>query len=163
MRNLAIATIFILSCFLYACGPDAAETETVTYDLPAVAESGISGTLVISKNVDGSATFHVKLDGTIRGFEYPTHLHYGNLGVEDADVAYLLNPTSGDTGISETVVATLSDDNPVTYEEIINGQFSLKIHLGDDVDTKNTILAASNVGASFDEYGSSVIAVCGTK
>ncbi|MGB3465723.1 MAG: hypothetical protein WBA74_10650, partial [Cyclobacteriaceae bacterium] len=84
-------------------------------------------------------------------------------GVEDAEVAYLLNPTDGDSGTSETVVALLSDDSPVTYEDIISGQFSLKMHLGDDGDSKNVILTASNIGAAFDEYGASVIAVCGTK
>lgn len=162
MKNIALTSLLILVSLLLGCGQDGENTESVTYKLPAITENEISGSLIVSKNEDGTATFSIKLEGTIKGFNYPTHLHYGDLGIADAKVAAMLNPTSGDTGISETVVSTLSDDSPITYEDIITGQFSVKIHLGDNTEDKKVILTASNVGASYDEFGTKQIAVCGS-
>ncbi|MGB3468696.1 MAG: hypothetical protein WBA74_25650, partial [Cyclobacteriaceae bacterium] len=87
MKNIAFATVFLFSSLLFSCGPDTSETDSVTYELPPTSEHNISGKLIISKNSDGTATINLQLENTIKGFEYPTHLHYGNLGVEDAEVA----------------------------------------------------------------------------
>lgn len=163
MKNIALFSFALIMVLLVGCGQDNETTESVIYDLPSFSSNNISGTLTITKNADNSATFFIQLDGTIRGFSYPTHLHFGNLSTEDADVAFLLNPTSGDTGNSETVVALLSDDNPVTYDEIIEGRFSVKIHLGEGDEEKNVILAASDIGASFDLNSVGEIAVCGSE
>jgi len=160
MKNIALISFFLLITLIYGCGQDSENTESVVYELPALSANEISGNLTVSKNDDGSATFYIKLDGTIRGFDYPTHLHYGDLSVPNASVAMLLTPTSGDTGISETVVSLLSDDSAVTYEEIITGNFSLKIHLGDNNEDKQIILAASNLGSAFDEHGTKSVAIC---
>ncbi|MEL6557759.1 MAG: hypothetical protein AAFQ94_06210 [Bacteroidota bacterium] len=162
MKNLAFATIFSCLVILFGCGQDSENTESITYELPSGPNSEISGSMVVSKNDDGSATFFIKLTGTIQGFEYPTHLHYGDLSVADAKVAALLTPTSGDTGISETVVSLLSDDTAISYDDILSGQYSVKIHLGDNTEDKQVIIAASNVGAAFDEFGTKPVAVCGS-
>lgn len=162
MKNIAIAAFCVCLFFFSGCGQDSENTESVTYEMPSAPDSEISGSLVISKNEDGSATFFIKLSGTIQGFEYPTHLHYGDLSVTDAKVAAMLTPTSGDSGISETVVSILSDDTSVSYSDIINGYYSVKIHLGDNTEDKQIILAASNIGAAYDEFGSKPIAVCGS-
>ena len=163
MKNIILFSISLVLVLMTSCGQDSENTTSVVYDLPSTSSNGISGSLTISKNADNSATFFIKLDNTIQGFSYPTHLHFGDLSTENAGIAFLLTPTSGDTGTSETVVSLLSDDNPVTYDEIVQGQFSVKIHLGDGDEEKNIILAASNVGASYDLNASNSIAVCGSE
>ncbi len=160
MRHLLIPFALILIIFAAGCDQDVTNTESITYELPALSANEISGQLTVTKISDNETSFNIRLAGTIKGFEYPTHLHFGDLSVPNASVAFLLNPTDGTSGISETIISNLSNDTPVTYEDLITGQFSVKIHLGEDAESKNIILTASNVGAAFDENGTKSIAVC---
>jgi len=162
MKNLVFPFILILLIFAAGCGQDENNTDSIIYELPPLSADEISGRVVVSKVSDTETSINIQLEGTIRGFEYPTHLHFGNLSVPNADVAFLLNPTNGTSGISENIISRLSNDTPMTYEDLISGQFSIKIHLGDDPDTKTVILTATNVGAAFDENGTKSVAVCST-
>ena len=163
MKNFLLCSFLSVVLLSMSCGEDSESPDSAIYDLPSLSADNISGSLTITENEDHSATFFIQLEGTIRGFSYPTHLHYGNLSTENADIAYMLNPTSGDTGISETVVARLSDDTPITYDELLQGQYAVKIHLGDGDEEKLVILTAANIGAAASLSDTGSIAVCGSK
>lgn len=134
-----------------------------TYPLLQASNYAVDGTVTFKEKADGSTLIVVALSGTEGSIKHPVHLHAGNVSEPDADVAALLNPVTGSTGISETHFTMMADETPVSYRQLIALNASVKIHLSDVGEAKNTILAAGNIGiASADDLasGRTGIAAC---
>jgi hypothetical protein len=144
---IAIA-IFFCSC---------QESETVKADFtgneslyPLVSGSTypVNGTVTFKERKDGSTLIQVEISGTEGEIKHPVHLHLGNITSPDADIAALLNPVLGKTGVSETVLSATADELVITYQQLIQLNACIKIHLSDVGPDKNIILAAGNIGAA---------------
>lgn len=134
-----------------------------TYDLQSASEHAVTGTILFKERRDGKITASVQLTGTSGTSKFPVHLHLGDLGTADADVALLLNPVDASTGRSETTFSMLADETTITYDQLNDLSASIKIHLGETGDDRNVILAAGNIGASFakaNPSGRTGIATC---
>lgn len=122
--------------------------ETV-YALQQASDYAISGDVTFKERKDGTALISVVLSGTEGPIEHPAHLHLGDLSTPDAEVAALLNPVIGLTGKSETIVSRLSDESTITYQQLIDLNACIKIHLAASGADRDIILAAGNIGSAF--------------
>lgn len=149
------AGILMLCAWLVACQPEnKAVTSSytgneTTYDLQPASAFAVSGTITFKQRKDGKVTAVVQLNGTSGDRKHPVHLHRGDITTADADVALLLNPVLGSSGISETTFNMLADESPISYDQLTDLAASIKIHLGDVGDDRNVILVAGNIGSSF--------------
>jgi hypothetical protein len=120
----------------------------MVYPLQKASDYDISGTVSIKEKCDGSSIVVVSLTGTEGDIEHPVHLHLGNVGEANSDVAALLNPVIGSTGQSETLLKHLSDETQVTYRQLLDLNASIKVHLAAIGPERDIILAAGNIGAA---------------
>lgn len=144
---------------------DYSGSETV-YPLQQASDYTINGTVTFKEECDGTALIVVALSGTEGNIEHPVHLHLGDITATGADVAALLNPVLGKTGISETKLLTLADESPITYKQLINLNACIKVHLAASGPDRDVILAGGNIGsaASTDlSSGRSGIGICSSK
>lgn len=161
--GILLTTLVLLN--LNACQ----ENETVTtdftgnestYALLAGSLYPVNGTVTFKEKKDGSALIRVELSGTEGEIKHPVHLHFGNVSTPDADISALLNPVTGNTGISETHLTMLADESAITYQQLTKLDACIKIHLSDSGPDKDIILAGGNIGAaSAAELASGRIAI----
>jgi hypothetical protein len=160
--------LFTIGCFIFSCestnDPQATDLtgRQVTYNLvPGNSQLNVSGTIDFKEGTDKSMLVEIKVSSTGSGGEHPVHLHFGTLGTPDADIAALLSPVDAVNGTSSTTLTLLRNQTPFTYQDLLNFDGSIKIHM-DDGPNKDVVLAATNIGvnASMDI---SDIAVCSSK
>lgn len=148
----SIIIIFLISLF-FSCQ----ESETLSeftgneaiYDLQPGSTYDVSGTATFKEKKDGSTLIQIVLLGTEGDVNLPAHLHYGDFSTPDAEIAAMLSPVLGSTGKSETIITQLADESPITYQELIALEASIKVHLSDIGPERKIILAAGNVGAAY--------------
>ncbi len=123
-----------------------------TYSLQQGSEYKISGTVVFKERKDGKITAVIQLDGTEGDIKHPVHLHFGDISKPAADISLLLNPVTGKTGRSETVFNALTDESAIDYQKLIALPACIKIHLSNSGPGRDIIIAAGNIGTSFDQF-----------
>lgn len=121
-----------------------------TYSLQQGSVYNISGTVVFKERKDGQITAVVQLSGTEGDLKHPVHLHLGDISKPAADISVLLNPVLGKTGRSETVFRTLTDESAIDYKSLLALPACIKIHLSNSGPDRDIIIAAGNIGTSFD-------------
>jgi len=149
MKNLILG--ILLGSWLISCN----ETESIrneftgnetVYALDQGSAYNVSGVVILKEKVDGTAFLEVNLSGTEEGTEHPAHLHMGNISTPGADVAALLNPVIGKTGRSETHLTQLADESPISYNDLVNLNACIKVHLASSGPDRDIILAGGNIG-----------------
>jgi hypothetical protein len=121
----------------------------------------ISGTVTFKEKTDGTAKVEIVLTGTEGDVKLPVHLHLGNISTTGAGVTALLNPVTGKTGKSETYLTKLADESAVTYQQLIDLDACVKVHLAAAGPDKDIILAAGNIGkAAGSPSGRQSVNVC---
>lgn len=156
------------------CDSNEANTESdltgneVTYALYSGSDYGITGVITVKERKDGYADIKIKLEGSAldnSNREFPVHLHMGDVSIEGAEVAALLNPVASSKKESVTTLQQLSDETRVTYTQLTQLDACIKIHLSASGPESDIILAGGNIGAAQANEGSSgsrvlVIAPC---
>jgi plastocyanin len=103
----------------------------------------ISGTVTISKRNDNATLITVQLKGTSAGGSHPAHIH-ANSAAESGAIVLDLTAVDGSTGKSETVVKSLNNGSPITYDQLINLDGYVNVHLsGTDL---ATLIAQGDIG-----------------
>ncbi|WP_339662172.1 CHRD domain-containing protein [uncultured Polaribacter sp.] len=150
MRKLkSIILLFSVSLFLFNCNNDDEMViplptgNSVTYDLSTKAVAGISGTATFVENSDASVTILLDISGTPAGGSHPAHIHF-NTAAEGGDIALSLEPVNGDTGKSEITVSALNDGTAVTYNQLLNFDGYINVHLS--ASDLGTIVAQGDIG-----------------
>lgn len=159
---------FIGGLLLLACQEDDRVNQEYTgnetvYSLQQGSDYAVDGTVTFKEKNDGTTVVVVALSGTEGSIEHPVHLHLGNISAPGVDVAALLNPVVGKTGMSETSLKQLSDETAVTYKELVKMNACIKVHLASSGPDRDIILAGGNVGSAavIDPFtGRSGIGVC---
>jgi hypothetical protein len=135
----------------------------ITYPLASGSQFNITGYVDFKERKDGYTTINIELSGMegTNGLKFPVHLHYGNIGTNNAEVAALLNPVDGNTWKSSTVLKMLSNESPITYADLLQFDASIKIHFAATGINKDIILSAGNIGSALDDpSGRMGIAIC---
>ncbi|HMQ00521.1 MAG TPA: hypothetical protein PKC24_12125 [Cyclobacteriaceae bacterium] len=122
-----------------------------TYALLSGSVYQVSGTVTFKEKTDKSTLVIVNLEGTEGTAEHPVHLHMGSIDMADAEIAALLLPVKGQTGLSETLLRELGNGHAITYEELLLVEANIKIHLADVGPERDIILAGGNIGAAFEK------------
>lgn len=149
MRNLIVLLTSVAAFF--SCQENESVSEftgnQTTYALQQASTYAVNGSVTFKEKKDGGTLVLLELSGTDGDVQLPAHLHLGDIATPGADVAALLTPVSGLTGKSETTLVELADETAVTYEDLINLEACIKVHLSDFGVERNIILAGGNIGA----------------
>jgi hypothetical protein len=116
---------------------------TKTYVLNSVAVPDIDGTATFTKRVNGEALAIIALNNTPEGGIHPGHIHF-NTAAEGGDIAFTFNPVNGDTGLSVTNVASLDDETPFLYDDLLEFDGYINVHLS--AEALGTIVAQGDIG-----------------
>lgn len=111
------------------------------YTLNELGDSGVTGTVTFNENEDGTATVDFDLNGTEDGSVHPAHIHMGN-AAEGGEIVVTFEPITD--GESTTDVATNDDGESVTYEELINYDGYINVHLSED--QLDIVVAQTDIG-----------------
>lgn len=116
---------------------------TKTYNLGSNTLGDISGTAKFIKNSDNSITLELELDNTDPLAMHPAHIHF-NAAVETGAIALDLGFVDGATGQSSTTFTTLDDGTPIVYEDILDFNGHINIHLS--AADLGTVVAQGDIG-----------------
>ncbi len=157
----------VLGVLMVACQKSEVVSEftgnETTYALQPGSQFAISGTVTFREKKDGQIDAVIQLGGLDGDRKFPVHLHLGDISKPGADIALLMTPVAGKTGTSETIFNKLSDESSITYQQLIQLQACVKIHLGDAGADRDVVLAAGNIGSAVIKPisgGRTGVAVC---
>jgi len=117
--------------------------DTEEYTLGPVSDPAISGTATFAKRVNGETLVTVSLTGTTAGSSHPSHIH-ANSAAQGGSIVIDLNDIDGATGESHTNVSQLNNATPITYDELLNYNGYLNVHLSSTV--LGTLVAQGDIG-----------------
>ena len=113
------------------------------YPLGPVSNPAISGTASFEKRKNGTALVTVALTGTTAGNSHPSHIH-ANSAAQGGGIVIDLKNIDGATGISRTSVTQLNAGTPITYDELLNFNGYLNVHLS--AAALGTLVAQGDIG-----------------
>jgi len=135
-----------------------------SYGLTQASQYAVSGTVTFKERKDGATTILLQLKGTDGTTQLPVHLHMGDVTSNGASVAAILNPASGKTGVSETVITQLADQTKVSYKDLLKLSAYINVHASISGPESAVILAAGNIGSNGTKVSSSSrIGICSNK
>jgi hypothetical protein len=147
IRSLTVCCLFATT-FVYLTGcdddPDPQLTgDSKTYDLASVSNPSISGTVTFAERDDDMVVITIELDGLQPGGSHPSHIH-ANTAAETGDIILDLNAVDGTTGRSETILNTLNDGSPLTYEDLLSLDGYVNVH--ESASNLGTLIAQGDIG-----------------
>ncbi len=120
--------------------------ESKNYMLDEKAVDGISGNVMFQERMNGEALATIMLDGTPDDGMYPAHIHIGAAAEGPGAIAFTFNPENGATGMSKTNIAELNDGTAFMYNDVLNYDGYVNVHLSAEVLT--TLVAQGDIGAN---------------
>jgi len=117
--------------------------DAVTYSLMTRAVAGIMGEATFEKRQNGETLATLSLEGTPEGGVHPAHIHF-NTAAEGGGIAVSFTPVNGTTGMSITNIAALDDGTAITYEELLDYNGYINVHLS--AENLATIVAQGDIG-----------------
>jgi hypothetical protein len=132
MKRLLKSLFCLLTILIFGCTSDE-NTERLnqlksrTVLLNAVSDPAISGLVQFTQNTNGTITVDLELINTTEGETHPVHIHHNN-ALDTGAIALTLNPISGTTGKSTTVVDALDDNTTLSYNQLLNFDGYLNVH-----------------------------------
>ena len=154
MRKLTSLILFLTSLFIFTSCNDNDDIiqdiplgtgNTTTFELGTKDVSGIFGTATFVERVDGTTDVNILLRGTPNGGQHPAHIHF-NSAAQGGDIAVTLGTVDGASGYSTINLSTLDDGTPITYNELINFDGYINVHLS--ADELSTIVAQGDIGSN---------------
>jgi carbon monoxide dehydrogenase subunit G len=114
-----------------------------TYDLEAVSNAAVSGTVTFAEQDDDRVRITIQLTGTQAGGTHPAHLH-ANSAAEGGAIVLDLAAVNGSGGKSETIVGTLKDGTAITYNDFLSFDGHVNVHAS--ADNLGTLIAQGDIG-----------------
>ena len=150
-KLLSIILLLAVSFSFYQCDDEDEDAifipngRSVSYELGQKDVDGINGFAVFFENEDGSILANIGLNGTPDGGMHPAHIHF-NSAAEGGGIAFTFNPVNGSTGKSSTTFSTLDDDTAITFDQLLNFDGYINVHLS--MDQLSTIVAQGDIGTN---------------
>ena len=163
--KIHLAGFVIIAFVLFSCGkeeqqvaPNEFTGNEVSYTLlSGTTDFDFYGTATIKEKKDGTAEIVVQLKNTQGTKQFPVHLHYKSFD-QEANLAALLKPVDAATGRSVTDLTRLADETPVTYQDMVNFNGHINVHLDDN--PNGMILSYGNIGSNADKPIDARLARC---
>ena len=124
-------------------GQNELTSEEEVYDLMSKTGDNVSGTATFTKRRNNETLVTLVLSNTLDGFSHPAHIH-SNTAAEGGGIAIDLTSVNGDNGMSMTNISKFNDDTPITYDELVEIDGYINIHLSGE--QLGTIVAQGDVG-----------------
>lgn len=119
--------------------------EMKEYALNEKAVAGISGTATFKERRNETTLVEIVLQNTLGDGVHPAHIHV-NSAAEGGAVAFPLTNVDGNTGMSYTDIAEDGESNPVTYDDLLEYDGHINVHLGEEV--LGSIVAQGDIGGN---------------
>ncbi|WP_186756833.1 CHRD domain-containing protein [Echinicola salinicaeni] len=150
MKFWLLGMILLLAAGMVACNDDddddpIPQVQKKVYNLNAVGESGVSGTVTFTRQTDGFTLIEIDLSGTAAGNSHPSHIH-ANSASEGGGIVIDLMNVDGATGESSTTVTERNDGTEITYEELIAFDGYVNVHLS--ASELSTLVAQGDIGSN---------------
>jgi hypothetical protein len=118
------------------------------YSLERMSDFDFQGVATVRELRKGGIEVEVQLTGpsTDAIYYYPAHLHYGEYLDFEAPMAQMLNPVDARVLLSITSINSLADGTSMNFDDFLNFEGHIKIHLAEDGPDYQIILASGNVG-----------------
>ena len=146
--NIFCLSLIAAPVLFHACNEEESPSATgrnEVYDINSVSAENIMGTVSFIERTDGVVQIDVTLSGTQQGESHPAHLHFES-AAEGGNIAVTLDPITGSSGTSSTEVTLLDNGAPVTYEELINFDGHINVHLSES--QLATLLSQGDIGGN---------------
>ena len=117
--------------------------DTKTFALSPVSNPAISGTVTFAERDDDMVLITLELTGTDASATHPAHIH-ANTAAEGGTVVLDLTSVEGAAGKSETVVGALNDGTPLTYDDLLDFDGYVNVHLSPT--DFGTLVAQGDIG-----------------
>lgn len=151
MKNyitLSSVLIALVACALLlpGCKDDPGPSLTgdnMVYTLGPKSNPGISGNVTFSKQSDNAVMITIQLNGTQSGGDHPAHIHADN-AIDGGGIVLDLSNVEGSTGRSVTVVTKLNDGTPITYEDLLDFDGYVNVHMSSS--DLGTLIAQGDIG-----------------
>ncbi len=153
LRKIVLSYLIMIPLIFFSCSsdddngldsnPTATELNSKIYSLGAVGNSGVSGTAKFIEYSDATLSIELDLQNTSAGGLHPAHIH-DNTAVEGGNITLSLEPVDGATGKSTTTFAALNDGTAITYQELLNYNGYINVHLSATEIT--TLVAQGDIG-----------------
>jgi hypothetical protein len=120
---------------------------TRTYNLQSANESGVTGTVVFTKRVNGNTLITTNLNGTTTGTTYPVFIYGGSVASPGASAITLTSVTgaTGSNAMSTSSVSMLNAGGAITYDQL--NTYNGHIGVGTTA-TPATYVASANIGSN---------------
>ena len=147
---LNIRALIVMALLLGACGGtddvDSEYTENErAYSMESASDYNVQGVATFREKRNGDLQLTLQLENTVAGGTHPAHMHYGTTDVPNSRMALMLTPVDGATGTSITTFSHLIDGSSFSFEDLLNFDGSLKVHL-DDGANKDVVMCGANIG-----------------
>ncbi|TXE04421.1 hypothetical protein [Algoriphagus aquimarinus] len=154
MRNIILGLLLLVS--FGSCSesdPDLYTGQQVEYQLNKASEYEYTGALTIRELTDGNLELTLQLVGakSTSANTFPAHLHFGDYTNPVAPMAFMLNPVSGSTLQSKTVLGSLMNGTKLSFEDMKTFDGHVKVHLASEGPDYKVILVAGNIGYNVNE------------
>lgn len=156
--SILFSLIFIVSCDKNDEEPEAEppkETGTSkTFNLFITSTGLPGGTVKFSELDDNTTKVEISIAGLDASGIHPAHIH-DNSGAKGGGIAISLENIEGSTGKSETIIAQKDDGSSVTYNDLINFDGHVNVHLSES--DLSSLIAQGDIGpneftANIEDY-----------
>ncbi|MBS0000833.1 MAG: hypothetical protein KFF73_17760 [Cyclobacteriaceae bacterium] len=117
--------------------------DEVEYELMSRTADDVSGTALFSKRENNETLVTLMLNNTLEELIHPAHIHL-NSAAEGGGIAIDLTAVDGSSGMSMTNISQYNDDTPITYDELIEIDGYINVHLSGT--QLSTVIAQGDVG-----------------
>ena len=153
------ALALVASAFAFSCSDDDDNNnnapgftgESKTYTLVETDDSNISGTAQFRERTDGSMVVTVDLEGTTSGQSYPVFIR-SNSASETGVMIAELEPVSGATGTSATILSERDNGTALTYDQVLALNGTLVVTESDETVVSQTDIGSNELTATSRTY-----------
>jgi hypothetical protein len=116
------------------------------YPLSGVTDPNVSGSVTLKK-LGSKTKVVIELTGTMPGQLHPAHIHYNSVAI-GGGIAISLAPVNGASGKSTTLVSSLDNGTPISYEALLLFNGYVNVHMSDS--DLATIVAQGDIGTNVE-------------
>tara|TARA_R110002072_G_scaffold3334_2_gene24561 strand:- start:18412 stop:18891 length:480 start_codon:yes stop_codon:yes gene_type:complete len=133
--------------------PELYTGQKLEYQLNKASDYEYTGALTIRELTDGNLELTLQLVGakSTAATTFPAHLHFGDYTNPEAPMAFMLNPVSGATLQSKTLLGSLMNGTKLSFEDMKTFDGHVKVHLAFEGPDYKVILVAGNIGSNVNE------------
>jgi ferredoxin-fold anticodon binding domain-containing protein len=148
-KSFLILTSLVL---IFGCATDNLEKEvaSISYDLHQSSDFNFGGKATFNQLNNSTVELVIQLTGQKSDlpYYYSAHLHFGSLDSQDASIAHHLSPVDSRSLQSRTILGNLSNGSKLAFDDIINFDGHIKVHLADQGPDYQVILVSGNIGSN---------------